>query len=201
MKKLSFILSVVLLLGYYSCGDDEDPVCLKECPGDCSSLDTEACECVTDIPCRCSDGIRNGNEEYIDCGADCEDCACENDICSWLSNSSSKGWEVAYMTLYPPTADTTFTDEMTDTQKGAIITFNVDGTSKWENSLIGWGPCYYTNSFDSVDNQLLWDEIEIGDVQDCEGFGEDVLIVQLTENLFAYRWPDANFVTYFKPLD
>lgn len=198
MKKLSLTLSVVLLfvlLGYFSCNDDEDPVCTNECLG-CLTLDVESCECVVDLDCQCSDGIKNGNEEYIDCGGDCEDCSCDNEIC-WLSNDSTKTWGWAYSTLYPPAADTAFQEDPSI----HTLTFYVGGTSKMVNTILPL-TCYYTNSFDSVDNELLWTREALqSDHEWCKVNIKEVLVTQLGKDLFAYKLPDEDKVMYYIPIE
>ena len=64
-----------------------------ECWG-CDTLDVENCTCVVDIECQCTDGIKDGNEEYLDCGGDCDPCtyACEFYPCRYLTNESTKVW-------------------------------------------------------------------------------------------------------------
>ena len=68
--------------------------CKKDCGG-CGVLDEENCECDYDVECLCRNGKQDGREEYIDCGADCEPCACKYDPCEFLTGGSKKAWKFA----------------------------------------------------------------------------------------------------------
>ncbi|MFC2125681.1 hypothetical protein ACFLU5_12805 [Bacteroidota bacterium] len=87
-KKYHIHLLFVFLLFIGSCGDKCDEDC-----GACAELDTETCECIVDIDCRCSDRKQDGNEAWIDCGGDCDPCTCEFDPCLFLTAGSEKTWK------------------------------------------------------------------------------------------------------------
>ena len=65
MNKLKSILyTIVLSFFITSCA------CNLTCIN-CETLDVENCTCILDTECQCNDGIKNGDEEYIDCGGLC----------------------------------------------------------------------------------------------------------------------------------
>lgn len=109
-------------------------------------------------------------------------------------------WQVEYVTTYPATEDTCFRDNLIDTQKNERFTFYVDGILKIENTFSGWGPCELIYSFDSVGNELIMKSEIIISSEDCENIPDNLRIIQLSKDLFAYKCKNRNFVAYFKPL-
>ncbi len=94
VKKASYLLivltGIILVIG--SCNR-----CKDNC-GECEIFDSELCECIVDIDCRCNNGKEDGNEDYIDCGGDCPPCECEFDPCLFLTGNDSKVWKY-YQTI------------------------------------------------------------------------------------------------------
>jgi len=83
VTKVFLFLSLIFLI--FSCN------CNKDCR-DCQTLDEENCDCIVDLECQCSDGIKNGNETDIDCGGDCQPCFdCLSNYCVYLSGGTSDG--------------------------------------------------------------------------------------------------------------
>lgn len=135
-----------------------------------------------------------------ECCGDCPDSVCEDNLCLWLTNSSEKEWQVEYVTMYQVIADTCFRDRLSDTQKSERFTFMADGTLKIENTHSEWGPCLVNYSFDTVGLELFM-MLEIITIDnECNNIPKDLRIIQLTENLFAYKWPQADYVTHFIPV-
>jgi hypothetical protein len=197
MKKNLFLYLFIMIL-FAGCSSDND--CELTCNGDCLVLNEDECECVVDVDCRCSDGLKNGLEEFTDCGGDCPPCACDDDFCSWLSNDSEKSWEMAYLTQNPPTSDTLFREDLNDVQKGVLLRFRVDDTFIESNSSSGFGPCTYNYLLDSIGDKLIMKtEVQITGNCNAQDDWDDVEIHHISENLFAFIWSTSNFISYFTP--
>jgi len=105
MKKLkSLLYTIVLSFFITSCAcnltcincetlDEENCNCIPMECGHCETPDLENCTCIVDIECQCNDGIKNGDEEYIDCGGVCDPCTCDFTPCIHLTNEASKIWK------------------------------------------------------------------------------------------------------------
>ena len=86
MKKLKLLMfTMALSLFINSC-------CTLTCVK-CEIPDKNDCNCIVDIECQCNDGIKNGDEEFIDCGGLCDACACDYAPCRLLTNEASKVWK------------------------------------------------------------------------------------------------------------
>jgi hypothetical protein len=86
-KSVVLLLMIASLFFFDNCNND----CKDDC-GSCETFDPETCECIVDINCRCMNGEMDGDEEYIDCGGSCPDCACEYDPCTYLTGGDQKVW-------------------------------------------------------------------------------------------------------------
>ena len=127
-----FIYLLFLFTVYSSCNDSitgPENTCNTDCNLDCYSLDKEACECILDIECQCSNGVKDGYEVLADCGGDCQECSCtdEGELCALLTNGSQKTWKLAFI-LEPETGDTITSGYIFDNVKDARFTYFADHT-------------------------------------------------------------------------
>ena len=126
MKPILTAIVIAFTLQFFSCDK-----CDMVCENDCEVVDEDACDCIIDLECQCSNGLKDGNEEYIDCGGDCEECGCSEEDsgiwCTYLTNDSIKTWK--YGTIVNIwTGDTITRDELTDAEKEFRLSFSVDHT-------------------------------------------------------------------------
>ena len=93
---IHFLFIFLLFIG--SCGDKCDEDC-----GSCGVLDEETCECIYDYDCLCANGKQDPGEDWIDCGGNCDPCACEFDPCEFLTGGSEKTWK--YVSTEDPSGE------------------------------------------------------------------------------------------------
>lgn len=155
------VLFISIPIGYYSCSNDCDPC------GDCQILDEGTCSCITDLICRCSNGIKDGDEEFIDCGGDCPDCKCDSDPCIILTGESQRSWKLA------------------NTQAHAACLSNLRLNFRVDHTVLISGDCgnncTYTWNLDDTDNPQY---LEFSNSTSCADI--KYFIVTLNEDTLTY---------------
>ena len=155
------MLLIIIPIGYYSCSDDCDPC------GECETLDEGTCECITDIECRCSNGVKDGDEEFIDCGGDCADCIWASDACNDLTGESQRTWTLSNPQIHAAC------------YSGLRHSFRVDHTATITGNC--GSTCIYTWNFDDPNDPKY---LEFSKSNSCDDI--KYAIVTLNEDTLTY---------------
>ncbi|CAL2105989.1 exported hypothetical protein [Tenacibaculum sp. 190524A02b] len=112
-----------------------------------------------DIP-SCDDGIKNGDEEKIDCGGSCKPCQVYTEICDAQTNQSSlQITNVKFGTINNTSTHSpynNFTSQKTNLQKGQATTLTVTLNNNWDpNQVIVWIDWYNDNDFLNTEDVVL----------------------------------------------
>ncbi|MDY8138064.1 GEVED domain-containing protein [Aquimarina sp. 2201CG5-10] len=108
----------------------------------------------------CDDGIKNGDEEKIDCGGSCEPCQVFTEICEASTASNTlqitkvEFGSINNTSTHQPYSD--FTSQTTNLQKGEATTLTVTLNNQWDpNQVMVWIDWYNDNDFFNTEDVVL----------------------------------------------